>query len=45
MMFKSSLIFLSLSAALELVWASSVTLTAPEANVVWEAGSTVQIKW
>ncbi|EPB91884.1 hypothetical protein HMPREF1544_01178 [Mucor circinelloides 1006PhL] len=45
MMFKSSLAVLSLSAALQLVLASSVTITTPEANAVWEAGSTVQIKW
>ncbi|KAL0141638.1 hypothetical protein V8B55DRAFT_1490880 [Mucor lusitanicus] len=45
MMFKSSLAVLSLSAALQLVLASSVTITTPEPNAVWEAGSTVQIKW
>ncbi|KAI8982051.1 hypothetical protein BDF20DRAFT_818033 [Mycotypha africana] len=27
------------------VWASSVTLTEPEPNQVWETGSTVHIKW
>ncbi|KAI8636642.1 hypothetical protein BD408DRAFT_355255 [Parasitella parasitica] len=45
MMFKSLFVGLTLSAALELVLASSVTITTPEPNDVWEAGSTVQIKW
>ncbi|KAI9357379.1 hypothetical protein BD770DRAFT_322134 [Pilaira anomala] len=45
MMFKSSAIFLTLTAALELVLASSVSITSPESKDVWEIGSTVQIKW
>ncbi|KAI8075395.1 uncharacterized protein B0P05DRAFT_472768 [Gilbertella persicaria] len=44
-MFKSTLVFLSLSAVLQLIGASSVTITEPKANDVWKAGSTVQIKW
>ncbi|KAI7900924.1 uncharacterized protein BX663DRAFT_438168 [Cokeromyces recurvatus] len=35
------LIWLSFSFA----WASSISLTSPKPNDVWEAGSTVQIKW
>ncbi|ORE08542.1 hypothetical protein BCV72DRAFT_203384 [Rhizopus microsporus var. microsporus] len=42
---KSSLIFLSLTAALDLVLASSVQITSPKVNAVYEAGSTVDIKW
>lgn len=42
---KPSLIFLSLSTALELVLGSSVKLTYPKSNSVLEAGSTVNIKW
>lgn len=42
---KSSLIFLTLTAALDLVLASSVQITSPKANAVYEAGSTVDIKW
>lgn len=45
MMFKSTAIFLTLTAALELVLASSVSITSPEANAIWEAGSIVEIKW
>ncbi|KAI8050694.1 hypothetical protein BDF21DRAFT_432404 [Thamnidium elegans] len=45
MMFKSSAIFLTLTAALELVFASSVSITTPEPKDTWEIGSTVQIKW
>ncbi|KAI7892402.1 uncharacterized protein EV154DRAFT_418741 [Mucor mucedo] len=45
MMFKSTAIFLTLTAALELVLASSVSITSPEAKAIWEAGSTVEIKW
>ncbi|KAI9357378.1 hypothetical protein BD770DRAFT_388591 [Pilaira anomala] len=45
MMFKSSAILLTLTAALELVLASSVSITAPESKDIWEIGSTVQIKW
>lgn len=45
MMFKSSAILLTLTAALELVLASSVSITAPESKDIWETGSTVQIKW
>ncbi|KAI8891365.1 hypothetical protein K501DRAFT_166458 [Backusella circina FSU 941] len=44
-MLKATSLILSLTAALQLVLASSVTITSPSPNDVWEAGSTVQIKW
>ncbi|KAG1054584.1 hypothetical protein G6F43_003414 [Rhizopus delemar] len=42
---KASLVFLSLSIALELVLGSSVELVSPKPNDVLKAGSTVHIKW
>lgn len=44
-MFKATAIILSLTAALQLVLASSITLTAPKANSRVEAGSSVEITW
>ncbi|KAI8978450.1 hypothetical protein BDB01DRAFT_726451 [Pilobolus umbonatus] len=44
-MFKASLLLVTLSAALQMIAASSVTLTQPKTNAVWTKGSTVQIRW
>jgi hypothetical protein len=45
MLNKASLVFLSLSIALELALGSSVELVSPKPNDVLKAGSTVHIKW
>ncbi|CAO3698671.1 unnamed protein product [Rhizopus stolonifer] len=45
MLTSHSLIFLSLSVALQVVLGSSVKLTNPKSNAVLKAGSTVNIKW
>ncbi|KAI9249650.1 hypothetical protein BY458DRAFT_445221 [Sporodiniella umbellata] len=45
MLVQSTLLFLSLSVALETVLGSSVKLTYPKPNAVLKAGSTINIKW
>ncbi|KAI8385744.1 hypothetical protein BD560DRAFT_322133 [Blakeslea trispora] len=44
-MLKSTLALLSFSAILQLIGASSVTITSPKANDVLKPGSEVKIEW